>query len=103
MPCYYDTPDESNQIEIEKRAKVRMYFHATAILTPEQIYNNFICIAPLPDENTGLCTLCKILTEEQMKEISAYYWDIKWPHKTLFDWYMKHLEDDRTHDTMDRC
>jgi hypothetical protein len=97
MPCYCDVPDENNQAEIEKRAKKRMYFDATTLVTQEQADEHQLCFAPLPDENTALCKICKILTEKQMKTISAYQYQIKWPHKTLHDWYVKHLEDDRIH------
>lgn len=75
MPCYCDVPDESDQVEIEKRAKVRMYFDAVTMITAEQAENNDICFAPLPDENTALCKLCEILTDEQMKIISSYYFN----------------------------
>lgn len=98
MPCYCDTPDADDQVEIERRAKERMYFDAQTILTNEQIeecakrgLNQF----PMGDLNDHLCKLCKVLTDEQMKEISAYQWNIKWSHKTLHDWHLKHLEDDR--------
>lgn len=97
MPCYCDTPDENDQAEIEKRAKERMYFDGISLLFEEQknkCKQDKICFVPLPDPNTALCNLCKILTQEQMQGVSAYYYQIKWPHKTLYDWYIKHCEDD---------
>ena len=97
MACYCDTPSENDQAEIERRAKKRMYFAGTEVLTKDQIENNEIKVLPLLDANTALCNLCKILTEEQMKSISAYYWQIKWRHKTLYDWYLKHVKDDKIH------
>lgn len=95
MPCYCDIPDADDQKEIQRRAKTTMYFDATAILTKEQIANNKIGVVPYPDPNTALCNLCKILTEEQMKSIPAnLYFQIKWPYKTLYEWHLKHVQDD---------
>lgn len=97
MPCYCDIPNDEDQVEIEKRAKTRMYFDALWLLTPEQIEDSIkinIPQVPVPDPNTALCKLCSILTKEQMKMIDAYYFQIKWAHKTLYDWYIKHCEDD---------
>jgi len=95
MPCYCDIPDSDDQQEIERRCKTNMYFAATASLTADQIEGNFIKALPLPDVNICLCIVCKILTAEQMKGISADYYDIKWPHDTLYDWYLQHIEDDK--------
>jgi hypothetical protein len=97
MPCYCDIPNEDDQVTIEKRAKTMMYFSAIDILTFDQIKKNCfgIFIVPLPDENTALCNICKFMTEEQMKSIDASFHNIKWAHKTLYDWYSKHLEDDK--------
>lgn len=39
-----------------------------------------------PDENTALCNLCKVLTKEQMQRVTDYYYLIKWPYKTLYNW-----------------
>ena len=102
MPCYCDTPDENDQIEIQKRCKVRMYFDATAILTPENLdkaerINIKISQLPLPDPNTALCNICKVLTQEQMKSITAFYYQIKWDYKNLYDWYKQHCKDDENH------
>lgn len=99
MPCYCDTPDESNQVEIEKRCKREMYFHATGILKKENLIKAAqlgieICQFPLPDPNTALCNICKVLSEEQMLRIPAYYYKIKWQHKNLWDWYQQHCKDD---------
>jgi hypothetical protein len=99
MPCYCDIPDEENQAEIEKRCKINMYFDAQYILTKEQVAEcekRGLKRFPLDDVNDHLCKICKVLTEEQMKEIGAYYFQIKWPHKTLYDWYLKHIEDDNS-------
>ena len=98
MPCYCDTPNEMDQIEIERRCKVNMYFDCQGLLTIEQsnkCEQQNIPITPVPDVNTALCKICKILNEEQMKEISAYYFQIKWTHKTLYDWYIQHCKDDK--------
>lgn len=102
MPCYCDEPDESNQAEIERRCKENMYFDATAILNAENFKKAEelgieIKKFPLPDANTALCNICKVLTEEQMKSILAYYYQIKWEHKTLLDWYKQHCKDDIEH------
>lgn len=97
MPCYCDIPDEDDQVEIERRAKERMYFDAQAILTPEQVNEcdkHYLKGFPIGDLNEHLCKLCKVLSPNQMQEISAYQWNIKWPHKTLYDWHLKHIEDD---------
>lgn len=97
MPCYCDVPDEENQIEIERRCKTEMYFEAQSYLTPEQVIE---CEKlelkrfPLGALNEHLCKLCKILTDEQMQKISAHYSNIKWSHKTLYDWHIQHIEDD---------
>jgi hypothetical protein len=98
MPCYCDTPSDDDQKEIERICKERMYFDSIYLLTVEQAqlcYQKDIKQFPYPDVNTALCKLCSILTKEQMEKISAYHWQIKWPHKTLYDWYAKHLEDDK--------
>lgn len=86
MPCYCDIPDENDQIEIERRCKVMMFFDACHISG-----NDFI---PGPDINEDLCLLCKILTEDQMKKVLAIYDKIKWNHKNLYDWYIQHCIDD---------
>lgn len=101
MPCYNDTPGEDDQLEIEKRCKIRMYFDVQSLMTDEQVAianAKEISMFPLPDENTALCKLCSILEKEQMEKITAYYFCIKWPHKTLYDWYMKHIEDDKNNE-----
>lgn len=98
MPCYCDSPDEDDQVEIEERAKTRMYFDALCLLTDEQIKKckkRDIKKIPVGDVNEHLCKLCKILNEEQMKEVSAFCFNIKWPHQTLYDWHLKHIEDDK--------
>lgn len=97
MPCYCDTPDSENQAEIEKRCKRIMYFDLIEILTDEQKdigTEKGIKFFPQGDLNEHLCKICKIATREQMKEISAYYYDIEWPHKTLYDWHIQHCKDD---------
>jgi hypothetical protein len=104
MPCYCDTPSKLDQAEIERRCKVNMYFEATGILTKENIdkADNLglkISQFPLPDPNTALCNICKILDEDQMKSIPAYYFNIEWNHKSLWDWYQKHLIDDEKHNS----
>jgi len=98
MPCYCDTPEEEEQIEIERRCKERMYFDSKSLLSREQLQecarravNQF----PIGDVNDQLCKLCQVLTKEQMEKISAFYFNIEWDHKTLYDWYMKHIEDDK--------
>lgn len=98
MPCYCDSPEENDQKEIEKRCKARMYFDVQDLMTDEQIKKSHelkIGKFPLPDVNTALCKLCSILNKEQMEQIKAYYWQIKWEHKTLYDWYVKHCQDDK--------
>lgn len=97
MPCYCDYPAEEDQIEIERRAKVRMYFDAQSLLTKEQAHeceNNNLKQFPIGNVNEHLCKLCKILTKDQMCNISAYHYMIKWDHKTLYDWHLKHCKDD---------
>lgn len=99
MPCYCHTPDEDDQIEIERRCKVNMYFEAVNMLNDSnlnkaEILGITIKEFPLPDPNTALCNICKVLDKKQMQEISAYYYQIKWNHKSLFDWYMQHCKDD---------
>lgn len=97
MPCYCDIPDSNDQKEIERRCKERMYFDAQTLLTKEQIdecSKRNIKQFPIGDVNEHLCKLCKVLTDEQMKKISAYQWQIKWNHKTLFDWHEQHKKDD---------
>jgi hypothetical protein len=104
MACYCDTPEEDDQKEIENRCKVRMYFDAVdSQFTREQYEEakkkNIKLIPGFDDEdiNSNLCKICSILTKEQMENISAFYYQIKWPHETLYDWYVKHIEDDRKH------
>lgn len=89
MPCYYDTPDSSNQKEIEKRAMIRMYFEASSLAASKR---EDIKMFPHPDKpHERLCEVCKLLTAEEMKGISAHYYQIEWLHKTLLDWYAAHL------------
>ncbi len=100
MPCYCDTPDEDNQVEIERRCKERMYFDVQAFMTDEQVHiakELKIGAFPFPDVNTALCRLCAILEKEQMELISAYHYQIKWLHVTLYDWFKQHMKDDETH------
>ena len=106
MPCYYDTPGKSDQIEIQARCKKRMYFDATAILTNDNLEKADkigieICQFPLPDPNTALCNICKVLSQEQMQTIDAYYYQIEWEHKSLWDWYQQHCKDDKKHSLVD--
>jgi hypothetical protein len=96
-PCYCDTPDENDQEKIEFRCKERMYFDAQEILTREQVKEcekRNIKQFPIGDVNENLCKICQVLTKEQMEKISAYYNMIKWEHKTLYDWFVKHCKDD---------
>lgn len=102
MPCYCDTPDEDDQAEIERRCKVNMYFDVQVVMTNEQKEKaNEMNIPSIPinvdgkDENYRLCKLCSILHKEQMEKISAYFFQIKWPHETLYDWYVQHCKDDK--------
>jgi len=105
MPCYCDIPDEEDQVEIERRAKIRMYFDTQELLTKEQIeecHKNNIGKFPMEDVNEKLCKLCKILTNEQMSKISAYQYMIKWKHKTLYDWHIQHCKDDEKANKRDK-
>lgn len=99
IPCYCDTPDKDDQITIQKRCRVRMYFDAVASLTKEQVIKientTKLSQFPIGDCNECLCKLCQFLEEEQMKNISVFYYNIEWPHKTLYDWYVQHLKDDK--------
>jgi hypothetical protein len=100
MPCYCDTPDESDQAEIENRAKTGMYFFAQSLLTLEQAKEcekRGLKQFPIDDVNSHLCKICKVLTKEQMEGISANYYQIRWPHKTLYDWHLRHCKDDEAH------
>ena len=100
MPCYCDTPDEENQVEIENRCKTNMYFDSQTLLTKEQVKEcneKGIKKFPMEDINKQLCQICKILTKEQMDKISAHYYQIKWSHKTLYDWHLQHCIDDNKH------
>jgi hypothetical protein len=103
MPCYCDIPNETDQIEIERRCKQRMYFDAATLLTNDQIdlcNKKNISAFPLPDVNTALCRLCSVLTQEQMEKVSAYYFGIKWRYKNLHGWYEQHCIDDTLHNTV---
>jgi hypothetical protein len=81
--------DENDQAEIETRAKLGMYLEAVTKLDLTYDQKNNIKLFPFPDVNASLCNLCKILTCDQMKKISAQYYKIKWPHITLYDWHLK--------------
>lgn len=97
MPCYCDSPDENDQAEIEKRCKENMYFESQSLLTKEQAdecEKLGLKMFPFGDINEHLCKICKILTKDQMEKIYAYYFLIKWPHKTLYDWHIQHCKDD---------
>lgn len=88
MARYWNSPDERCEEEIQRRNKIRMYFDALMFLGVGEITNNNnIYSLPLPDPNTALCNLCKMLTDEDMKKIPAAHYQVKWPYKTLFDWY----------------
>lgn len=101
MPCYYDTPDSKNQAEIENRCKVRMYFDVQGLMTDAQIEKcKEMKISAFPgfsyeEASECLCKLCSILEAEQLSEMDAYQWNIQWKHKTLLDWYISHIEDDK--------
>jgi hypothetical protein len=100
MPCYCDIPEEDDQVEIERRAKERMYFDVQSFMTKKQVMKSHklkISMFPLPDVNTALCKLCCILDKKTMEKVSAYQYQIKWSHKTLWDWYVQHCKDDRKH------
>lgn len=99
MPCYCDIPDESDQAEIQARCKVKMYFDAVNILNSNnlakaKLLGVKILSVPVPDANTALCNICKVLNQEQMQSIDAFYYQIKWSHKSLWDWYQQHCKDD---------
>lgn len=97
MPCYCDVPEENEQVEIERRCKERMYFDSQKLLDINQLNQcekRKLKRFPIGDVTEHLCKLCEILTDEQMKIVMAYYWQIKWTHKTLFDWYEQHKKDD---------
>jgi hypothetical protein len=98
MPCYCDTPDEENQAEIEKRCKMTMYLDAPLTMTKEQLQECEkinIKMFPIDNINDQLCKICKIMTKEQMEKISAFYYQIKWPHRTLYDWHLQHCKEDK--------
>ena len=104
MPCYCDIPDENDQAEIERRCKERMYFDSQRLLTREQAREcekRHLKAFPMGDLNDHLCKICKVLTKEQMEQISAYYWLIKWKHKTLYDWHVQHCKDDEENERED--
>ena len=97
MPCYCDIPDENDQEEIERRCKVMMYLDAPLIMTKEQLQEcerQELKLFPFDHINDQLCKLCKIMSKEQMESIKAYYYEIKWSHKTLYDWHIQHCKDD---------
>ena len=100
MPCYCDTPDSDDQVEIERRCKFNMYQNAIYSLTREQAQEAErleLKMFPIGNANEHLCKICKLLTKDQMQKVSAYYYDIKWPHKTLYDWHVQHCLDDLRH------
>ncbi len=102
MPCYCDTPASDDQYEIERRSKERMYSHAMSILTKEQVkqcQNLNLKQFSFEDINENLCKICKVLTKEQMERISAFYYLIEWPHENLYEWHIKHCEDDKRHNS----
>jgi hypothetical protein len=97
MACYCSTPDSDDQVEIERRCKVRMYFDVQEVMTVQQIDKSIemkISKFPLDNENTRLCQLCSILDKETMEKVSAWCYDIKWEYETLYDWYIQHCKDD---------
>lgn len=97
MPCFCNIPYEGSQIGIERLSKIRMYIKAKSVLTKEQLKkfgNVEIEKLSIIHVNEQLCKICKVLTENQMRHISAYYWQIRWPHETLYDWYIQHCKDD---------
>ena len=105
MPCYCDTPDSSDQAKIENACKKRMYFHAQSVLTLKQeceCEKRNLKQFPMDNVNDHLCKICKVLTEEQMKSISAFYDRIEWPHENLFEWHLKHCQDDIEHNGDER-
>lgn len=99
MPCYCDVPNESDQVEIQRRCKVGMYFDALGILNSynlekAKLLDVKITSTPVPDPNTALCNICKVLSKEQMQSITAFYHQIKWEYKSLWNWYQQHCKDD---------
>lgn len=107
MPCYCDSPDSENQQEIQSRCKTNMYFDACSLLTREQIKKSTeIGLSFTPgfshgEINENLCKLCSIMTKEQMVQISAYYWNIKWDYHNLLGWYIQHMKDDGKNDVQE--
>lgn len=100
MPCFFRFASQFDQNEIEKHAKESMYFYAQVQLYPEQLKEfEALGLPKFSEKNLheDLCKLCTILTEFQMKNVSAYYHQIKWAHETLHDWYMQHQKDDKYH------
>ena len=59
-----------------------------------ELHNKYMSILEDSKKEIQFIKQRTLLTKEQMEEISAYYYQIKWPHKTLYDWYLKHCEDD---------
>lgn len=104
MPCYCSQPDSFDQIEIERRCKVRMYFDAQDALNHQQIEEaerqELKQFPTEEDLNDFLCKICKILTKTQMEKISAYYFEIEWSHKNLYDWHIQHCKDDIIHNSI---
>lgn len=100
MLCYCNIPDSKNQAEIEERCKTNMYFDAQQQLTRDQAIEcgkRDLKQFPMGDINDHLCKLCKVLTKEQMEHVAAYYYQIEWKHKTLYDWHLQHCVDDAAH------
>jgi hypothetical protein len=97
MPCYNDEPREDNQKEIERRCKVNMYFDAISLITKKQAIEcekRNLKQFPLGNINEHLCKLCNVLNKDQMEQVLAYYYQIEWSHKTLYDWHIQHCADD---------
>ena len=68
------------KLKLSEDAKKRMYFDSQRLLTREQAREcekRHLKAFPMGDLNDHLCKICKVLTKEQMEQISAYYWLIK--------------------------
>jgi hypothetical protein len=80
-----------------------MYFYVQGLMTEDQLKKaQEMKVSKFPgfsamEINERLCALCSILDKEQMEKIPAFYYQIKWKHKTLYDWYIQHCKDDIAH------
>lgn len=84
----------TQQEQIQHHCILEMFFKVQQfILIPEEIERvKNSGISGIPDGQYSLCQLCSLLSKKTMLKCSAYRYNIRWKHKTLWGWYADHCK-----------